>query len=181
MNSKTKYIILTLAISAFGLLIFNNYKTYYWYSITPELEIAIGLFAIGIICFGLYFLLKKWRNILTKIIIGTFSLCMAQNLYLVAEYYREIQSQNRLSEYHELETCEEMENRFETDLKDRKLKYFSFGLAADEKYSKRMKTELGIENFNLGCTVYSEKICYNKLVENHIKKKYGKTINEILK
>ncbi len=181
MKSKTKYLLLILSIVGLSLMIFNNVKMYYWASIIEELEFAKISFAIGILSLGLYYLVKKWRNRLTKIMIIAFGVCLVLNLYLTAEYYKSIQIQNRLSEYSKFDTCEEMEKRFATDLKDGKLKYFSFGLISDNELTKRMKTNFGIDNFNLGCTVYSEKICYNKLVENHIKNKYGKSINEILK
>ena len=179
MKSKTKYLLLILSIVGLSLILFNEYKAYSDWSIVPELELSKGLFVIGIISFGLYFLIKKWRKVLTKVMIGAFSLCLAQNLYLVAEYYRITQSQKRLSEYSELNTCEEMENRFAADLKNDKIKYFSFGLVSDEEFTKKMKSEFGIENFNLGCTVYSEKICYNKLVEKHIEENYAKSINKL--
>ena len=180
MKSKTIYLLLILSIVGLSLILFNEYKAYSDWSIVPELEFAKGLFVIGIISLGLYFLIKKWRKVLTKVMLGAFSLCLAQNLYLVAEYYRITQSQKRLSEYSELKTCEEMENRFATDLENDKIKYFSFGLVSDEEFTNKMKSEFGIENFNLACTIYSEKICYNKLVEKHIEKNYATSIDKLI-
>ena len=103
--------------------------------------------------------------------IGTFSLCLAQNLYLVAEYYRQTQSQKRLSEYYELKTCEEMENRFTTDLKNGEIKYFQFGIGFDIELEKILKNKYKIETFGMGCTIQSEMICYNNLVNDYLKQK----------
>jgi hypothetical protein len=179
LKPKTKYILLTLGISAFGLLIFNNY--YYWYHIVPELDYSNIIFGIGILSVGLYYFVKKWRNGLTKIMLGAFGICLALNLYLVAEYYKTVQSQNRLSEYYELETCEKMENRFAVDLKKGELKYFHFGLGGIIGMGDLMKSNYGIEYYSMGCLLRSEMECYNKLVNKHLKEKYNKSIFEIHK
>jgi hypothetical protein len=181
LNSRTKYILLTLGILALGLLIFNNYYAYYWYSNVPELELSKVLFAIGLLCFGLYFVIKKWMKIFTKLMIGAFSLCLAQNLYLVAEYYREIQSQNRLSEYYELESCEKMENRFAVDLKKGELKYFHFGLGGIMGMKDIMKSKYDVEYYSMGCLLRTEMECYNKLVDKYLKVNYNKSLTEISK
>tara|TARA_R110001583_G_scaffold20111_1_gene77971 strand:- start:3020 stop:3574 length:555 start_codon:yes stop_codon:yes gene_type:complete len=184
MRFKIKHITLTLfLIDAFLLIININYQDQ-TASIIPDLDYAKFFFYLGTLSFVTYFKLVKSKELLrisSIIAISTLCISIFFNLRLAKENYNGIQYYNRISEYHELETCEEMENRFRTDLKNNKIVYFSFGLVSDEEFTEKMKSQFGIENFNLGCTVYSEKICYNKLVEQHIEKKYGKSINGLLK
>ena len=173
--------LLTLGILAFGLLIFNNYYAYYWYSIVPELEYSKIIYGIGILSVGLYYFVKKWRNVMTKIMIGAFGICLILNLYLVAEYYKDVQSQNRLSEYYELETCKKMENRFVVDLKKGELKYFHFGIGAIMGMKDIMQSNYDIEYYSMGCLLRSEMECYNKLVDKYLKQNYDKSLSDISK
>ena len=176
MNTKTKYILLILGISAFGLLVYNKYNALAEVSIIPELEYSKILFGIGILCVGLYYFVKKWRKGLTKIMIGAFGICLALNLYVVAQIYESVQIQKRLTEYAELETCEQMEKRFAIDLKNGEIKYFQFGIGYDMELEKTLKKKYEIESFGMGCTVYSEMICYNELVNAYLKEKHNDRI-----
>lgn len=179
MKTSIKYTLLILACIDLSLLIFNGYNIYNYTELAPILKFANGLFILGTICAGLYFLLKKWRKILTKIMLGAFSLYLAQNLYLAAEYYREIQSQKRLSEYFEIKTCWEMENRFAIDLKKDEVKYFHFGLYSITGMKDVIKSNYGIEYFSMGCILRSEMECYNKLVDKYLEENYSKSISDI--
>ncbi len=176
MNIRTKYILLILGISAFGLLIFNNNNAFSANSFIPELEYSKVFFGIGVLCGGLYFFLKKWRKGLTKIMLATFGICLVLNLYLFAEIYESVQIQNRYTEYALLETCEEMENRFATDLKNGEIKYFQFGIGYDIELEKTLKDKYNIETFGMGCTILTEMECYNELVNNYLKEKYNDDI-----
>ena len=148
----------------------------YWYNVKLELDISKILFLLGIISLVLYFLLKNWRNILTKVMIAAFGICLFLNLYAVSEYYKIVQTQNTLAEYYELETCGEMENRFSTDLKNKELKYFQFGIGTDLELQKTLKSKYGIESYGMGCMVQSEFDCYNELVNNYLKEKHNDRI-----
>jgi len=106
MNSKTKYLLFTLGIIGTILIIFNSIEMWYWYNFKLELETSQILFIIGLISFGLYFIIRKNRKILTKIIIGAFGISLILNIHLSTENFENILRQNRLSEYSELETCE---------------------------------------------------------------------------
>ncbi|TXD46061.1 MULTISPECIES: hypothetical protein [unclassified Polaribacter] len=110
---------------------------------------------------------------MTRIIIGTFGICLVLNLYLVTEYYQALQTQKRFSEYSKLETCEEMENRFATDLKKGEIKYFQFGFGYDIELDKTLKNKYKIETFGMGCSIQSEMICYNKMVNDYLKEKHN--------
>lgn len=48
----------------------------------PELKHSKWFFGIGILCVGLYVLNKSWQNVLTKIILGAFGICLVLNAYL---------------------------------------------------------------------------------------------------
>ena len=151
----------------------------YWYNVKLEVDISKILFLLGIISLGLYFLLQKWRNALTKIMIITFGISLLLNLYAVSEYYKIIQIQNTIAEYHELKTCEKMEHRFSTDLKNNEIKYFQFGIGTDLELQKTLKSKYGIESYGMGCIIQSEFECYNELVYNYLKEVHNKSINDI--
>ena len=178
MKSKIKYLLLTLGITGIILLVFNSIELWYWYEIKLELEISKILFIIGIIAFVLYFKKEKWRNFLTKIMIGTFSVCLVLNISLFTEYYKNVQRQNRISEYYVLKTCKEMETRFKTDLKNGEMKYFFFGIGYDIEFAKILDDKYNIETFGMGCMIQSEMICYNDLLNEYLKEKYNDRIIE---
>jgi hypothetical protein len=113
--------------------------------------------------------------------IGAFGICLVLNLYLVAEYYKTIQSQNRLSEYYELETCEEMEKRFAVDLKKGEIKYFDFGIGTVMGMKDVMESNYNIEYYSMGCSVRSEMDCYNKLADKYLTENYNKSISDVYK
>jgi hypothetical protein len=178
MNSRTKYLLLTLGIIGIILLIFNSIELWYWYETKLELEISKILFLIGLVAFGLYFKVGKWKKNLTKIMIVAFSICLVLNLSLSTEYYINLQRQNRISEYYELTTCKEMETRFTTDLKNGEMKYFFFGIGYDIEFAKILDDKYNIETFGMGCMIQSEMICYNDLLNEYLKKKYNDRIME---
>jgi hypothetical protein len=83
MKSKTKYILTILAILDLVLIYYNHFNALNETSFDPpELKYSKWLFGIGILCVGFYFSNKSWRNILTKIMLGAFGICLALNLYL---------------------------------------------------------------------------------------------------
>ena len=159
MNSKTKYLLFSLGITGIILVIFNSIEMWYWYDFKIELEISQILFIVGLISFGFYFIFTKHRNILTKIMIGTFGISLLLSIHLSTENFKNILRQNLLSEYYELETCEKMENRFNTDLKKEKLKYFHFGIASISGMKEIMESNYDIEYFSMGCLLRSEMEC----------------------
>ncbi|MBU3012308.1 hypothetical protein KO506_12905 [Polaribacter vadi] len=179
MNSKTKYLLLTLGIIGIFLMIFNSVKMWYWYDFKTELEISQIFFLVVLISFGLYFIITKYRKFLTKIIIVAFGISLILNIHLLTENFENILRQNRLSEYTELETCEKMESRFATDLKKEELKYFHFGIASISGMRENMESNYDIEYFSMGCLLRTEMECYNKLVNKHLKEKFNKSINDI--
>lgn len=179
MTSKTKYLLFTLGIIGTILIVFNSIEMWYWYDFKLELEISQILFIIGLIIFGLFFITKKYGKILTKIIIGTLGISLILNIHLTIKDFENLLHQNRLSEYYELETCEKMEKRFNSDLKKEDLKYFHFGIASISGMREIMDSKYNIEYFSMGCLLRSEMECYNKLVNKHVMEKYDKSINDI--
>ena len=145
----------------------------YWDNVKLELDISKGLFFIGLMSLGLYFIAKNWRNGLIKIMIGAFGICFVLNLYAVSEYYKIIRIQNTIAEYSEIKNCSEMTNRFASDLKNDDIKYFQFGIATNMELQKTLKTKYGIESFGMGCLVQSEMDCYNHLVNEYLKEKHN--------
>lgn len=111
--------------------------------------------------------------------LGAFGICFALNLYLFIEIYPYVQIEKRLAEYYELETCEEMENRFAVDLKKGELKYFHFGIGTILGMKDVMKSNYDIEYYSMGCLLMSEMECYNKLVNKYLKENYNKSMSDI--
>ena len=87
---------------------------------------------------------------------------------------------NQLSEYEKIETCDEMENRFASDLKNGEIKYFQFGIGRDIWLQEILESKYKIECLGMGCSIQSEIECYNNMVENYLKQKYNKTIADII-
>ena len=139
------------------------------------LNISGLLLIIAIIGFILFLTLKKNKTF-EKFIIGIIIIALSINLYVGFGKYQIERAERILSEYYELKTCEEMENRFATDLKKGEIKYFQFGISTDIELQKTLKTKYGIECFGMGCFVESEMDCYNDLVNNYLKEKYKDTI-----
>ncbi|NER15116.1 hypothetical protein GWK08_16800 [Leptobacterium flavescens] len=177
MNNRTKYILLILSISALVLSIYskNNILTESSYG-PVELEYAKIFFGIGLLCAGIYYFNKNWHKGLTLVMTVMFSLSLVLNIYLIAKNYKGIQFQNRFAEYSKLESCEEMEKRFATDLKKGEIKYFQFGIGYDTELAKKLKDKYNIETFGMGCLIQAEKECYNKLVNEYLKEKHNDDI-----
>ena len=110
---------------------------------------------------------------MTNIMIGAFGISLALNLYLVTQIYETAQTNKIYAEYSEIETCEEMEKRFTTDLNNGEIKYFQFGIGYDIELAKTLKEKYKIESIGMGCTIQSEYDCYNKLVNEYLKEKHN--------
>lgn len=82
-----------------------------------------------------------------------------------------------MGEYYVL-SCEEMNERFEQDLKNKELKYFSFGLVGSGNLTKNLK-KYNIKNYDLGCIVRSNLECYSNLVDAYLKEKEQVDINQL--
>ncbi|MBQ4804530.1 hypothetical protein J8L88_16840 [Aquimarina sp. MMG015] len=138
-----------------------------------ELKYAKRFFGIGVLCTGLYFFNKNWRNLLVKIMIGTFSISLALNLYIFPGIYESIQINKKYAEYSEIKTCKEMEKRFLTDLKNEEIFYFQFGIGYDIELAKTLMEKYEIESVGMGCIIQPEMECYNQLVNKYLKEKYN--------
>lgn len=177
MKTRTKYILLILASTAFALTIYNHNNELTESSFdSDELRYAKRFLGIGILCAGLYLFNKNWQNILTKFILGTFGICLALNLYIFPQIYESVKVNKKYAEYSEIDTCEEMEKRFAADVKNEEIFYFQFGLGYDIELAKTLKEKYKIQTIGMGCLIQSEMECYNELVNNHLKKKFNDRI-----
>ncbi|WP_148639257.1 hypothetical protein [Aquimarina longa] len=86
-------------------------------------------------------------------------------------------TENILTEYHELD-CEKITDRFTTDLANNELKYFSSGLVSSGNLTENLN-DYKIENFGLGCIVYDNLTCYNRLVEQYLIEKQNVKITQL--
>ncbi|WP_249603401.1 hypothetical protein [Zunongwangia pacifica] len=103
--------------------------------------------------------------------IGAFGLSLVLNLYIFPRVYKTVQLSKIYYEYSEIETCEEMEKRFSTDLKNGQLVYFQFGIGYDLELAKTLQEKYDIKTIGMGCIIQSEKECYNKLLIEYLKEK----------
>jgi hypothetical protein len=167
-------------IAGIVLLYYNDNNALTETSFDPvELKYAKRFFGTGILCAGLYFFKKDWRNVLTKIMIGAFGICFALNLYLFVEIYPYVQINKVYAEYSEIESCDGMEKRFSNDLKHGEIKYFHFGLGTLIGQNKILKEKYNIEVYSMGCLVRSEMECYNKKVNDYLKKNNDTSMSDI--
>ncbi|WP_299611299.1 hypothetical protein [uncultured Aquimarina sp.] len=113
--------------------------------------------------------------------IGTFSISLALNLYIFPRIYENVQINKKYAQYSEIKSCEEMEKRFLTDLEKGELQYFHFGLGSVIGMEDIMKSNYGIEYHPMGCLLRTEMECYNKLVNEYLKKNFNKSISDIQK
>ena len=171
MKLKTSIIIVILCTLGVYLQ-FSNFDVRDINNFNLMLNISGILILIGIPGFIIY-LIKKENKKIKKVVIGLFFLSLAINSYVGYNKYKFNKISEIISEYFELETCEEMENRFATDLKNGEIKYFQFGIGYDMELKKTLKDKYKIESFGMGCTVHSEMICYNDLVNDYLKEKYN--------
>ena len=74
-----------------------------------------------------------------------------------------------LSEYEKLD-CDQLKSRFEKDIENNEIKYFSGGFAGTGNLTKNLK-KYNIQNFDQGCVVRMNLFCYSELVAEYLKEK----------
>lgn len=68
----------------------------------------------------------------------------------------------------------EINEIFQKDLKDRNLKYFSFGFGSpEEKQVKYLKAEYKIKTYTMGCSIEEEPLYYNYLLSQYLINKHN--------
>jgi len=172
MYTKLKYIILTIIIAGIGFgifsyLKFSDYGNEYLNFIQSEFLLPSILTGLIIVFFFLPRSIKKTNRILTFSALGISLINLIICLNLTLNYFSIQRTSELLAEFHNL-NCEQIEKRFEKDLKNDELKYFSFGLVGSENLTNNLK-KYDIENFDMGCTVYDKYFCYNKLVNEYLR------------
>ncbi|MCF8714481.1 hypothetical protein JM658_06510 [Joostella atrarenae] len=108
-------------------------------------------------------------RILTYFAFGIALIALSLTVNLTFEHYSIERYEKTLTEYHEL-SCEQMNKRFANDLKNDELKYFSGGFAGTGNLTQNLK-KYDVENFDLGCTLYGNLMCYSELVSEYLKEK----------
>jgi uncharacterized membrane protein len=175
MHAKLKNIILTLTLIGIGLGIFSYSKMYEFFYQEFYFPAILVILLIG------FFFLPKSLKIKSKFLnltaLGIGIIFVTLTTQLTLDYLGMKRTEKILTEYHELD-CEKITDRFTIDLENNEIKYFSSGLVGSGNLSKNIK-KYGIENFDLGCMVYDNLNCYNKIVSNHLKDKKNININEL--
>ena len=73
----------------------------------------------------------------------------------------------------------EWKKKFANDLKNGEIKYFHFGLGTLIGQNKIVKEKYNIEVYSMGCLVRSEMECYNKKVNDYLKKNYDTSMSDV--
>lgn len=168
MYSKLKYILLILLILGIGFGIFSylNLKDNGYQS---EFYLPAILIGLTIVFFFLPRDLKMKSRILTFSACGVTMITLLLTVNLTSEHYAIERYKKTLTEYHEL-SYGEMNKRFEDDLRNDELKYFSGGFAGTGNLTKNLE-KYDVENFDLGCTIYGNLMCYSELVSQYLEEK----------
>ena len=175
MYTKLKSIILTLTLIGIGFGVFSYSKMYEFFY--QEFYFPAILAILLIVFFFLPKSIKIKSKYLTLTALGIGIVFITLTTQLTLDYFEMKRTEKILTEYHELD-CKKITERFKTDLANNKVKYFSSGLVSSGNLSENIK-KYGIENFDLGCMVYENLNCYNKLVSNYLKDKKDININEL--
>ena len=184
MYSKLKYIILTILLAGIGFgifsyLKFSDYGNDYVNFIQSEYLLPTILSGLIVIFFFLPRHLKQKNRILTFSTLGISVINLILCLNLTLNYFSIQRTSNLLSEYKSL-NCEQMDKRFEKDLENDELKYFSFGLVGSGNLTNNLE-KYNVENLDLGCLVDNNLLCYNDLVNEHLKENDNVDITQLIK
>ncbi len=177
MYTKLKTLILTLTLIGIGFGVFSYSKMYEFFY--QEFYFPAVLAILLIVFFFLPRSLKIKNKLLTLTMLGIGIVFVSLTTQLTLDYFGLKRTEKVLTEYHELD-CEKITERFKTDVANNEVKYFSSGLVGSRNLSENIK-KYGIENFDLGCMVYKNLNCYNKLVSDYLKEKKDININELYK
>ena len=114
----------------------------------------------------------KWLSsnryyIVKQVFISVFLLV---NIAYGIKYYSMFLRDQKINFYSEITTCDQMKLQFQEDVKNNEIKYFNFGIAGGFE-GKEYHPEKGIyiDNFGLGCLIFGEFQCYNRLVDEYLK------------
>lgn len=168
---RSKKIIITFFILGLLMAILNVYLFYYWYIYIEWLLILnfLALAALLLIFFlnKKQFLSLKQYHTLKRVFILVFLLI---NISYGIKYYSTFLRNQKIDFYAKIATCDQMKLQFEEDVKNKEIKYFNFGLTGgfDGKEYHQEK-EVYIDNFGLGCVMFGQLQCYNKLVNEYLK------------
>jgi hypothetical protein len=176
MYKKLKYIILTIFILGTGFGVYS-YLNISYIEFQTEFYPAIFLAGLIIIFYFLPRMLKMKNRILTLSALGIAIVFLLLTISMTLTHFSNKRYENVLTEYSEL-SCEEMKNRFETDLESDELKHFSGGIAGTGNLEKNLR-KYNIEHFNLGCMVSGNLMCYSEFVSKYLKEKENVEINEL--
>ena len=182
MRLSLRYIALGLFLISAVLLIINVIYQDPVASVNVKLDYAKWFFYLGTIGFVISFKIAKSKSthfISTIFAIIALVLSIAYSISLSIDDYRRIKYYDRLSEYYSLESCEDMQQRFERDLKNDELKYFTYNIHDVTKLSENLKSEYSIENFFVGDIVVKDMGCYNALVEKYLRDSFDVDIKMI--
>ncbi len=176
--TKNKYYIVTLFLISFIYTILNYIK-FQDLNIYEFIEFKIIL--VLIFLETMYFFLSKKYKSENKIIkissIITALIIILLNINL-NNTMNQIKLENKILINYKLINCENIKAKFELDLKNNDLKYFSGGLFNSDKLTQNLNN-FKIKNINQGCYINSNLSCYDKLIENYLQEKLNVKINDL--
>ncbi|MFY0630862.1 MAG: hypothetical protein JXR05_10810 [Flavobacteriaceae bacterium] len=177
MQIKNKHIALSLFLIDVVLLVLNIKYQDRIVSVIPDLNYAKLFFYVGILCLIICFLVAKFKDLLSFVIIIaiiSFTISMFFNLRLAKNNYDRIKCNHGISEYYEYfeyNSCSKIEKRFEADVRNGEIKYFLKEYDSDLEFEEEMRDKHGIKLIGIECTMFTSMHCYNDLVIDYIKNK----------
>ena len=180
MYKKIKYFLLIFTLIGmifFYLDYYQNFNGNYFLGISNN-RIKISAILLVLI-FVFFFLPRKLKQRKDKYVIVATLIVLVflfQNLNIGLNYYSHYRFEKILAEYKSLD-CDKLKERFELDLKNNELKFFSGGLFYNKTQAKKLKKHK-IENFFQGCMIDKGLDCYSNLVLEYLKKEESVVVEE---
>lgn len=168
---KSKYLILLLFIVNIAFMLGFSYHMDgfdYFIPLLLYLKITLGISLIGVLLLAIF---KKWRKVGAKILVGVLSICFILYLYECVLFYQGSKLEEKVKTYETL-SCEELEKRFEIDLENDEIMYFSYGLGYNEELHRELDEKYDIIFLHMGDIISTHLPCYNDKVNEYLKRKY---------
>lgn len=131
---------------------------------------GLGLvFIASLIFLTLFAVRKTYRNYQKSL--WALAIFLIINLGTITFVIAEEIDKHEMNQISQISNCDEAELTFSSDLKNGKLKFFTFGIVENIKFKKQLEEKYDLKVRYMGCIVTSELECYNQKVKNHFEQK----------
>jgi len=166
MNKRiAKYGLIILLVFSVGLFVANRYVDF-------KLEMGryhnflLIIIVIGILTTVIYYFLKSKITYYVGLFFVVISLLI--NASFSVDLFQTYAREEQMKKVDAIADCDEAEELFKTDLAEKKLKYFTFGIGQNLEYEIMLRDKYNLKVIHMGCLVRGELICYNEKVEEYL-------------